>query len=104
MMRDICFYDCLSGISVLRLEDGCKLKLVDFVGAAGHSVNMGRQGASHIHSVVVNSNNNEDGKYPNLFACDLGADMVISFSVSAAGKLTGGLNFKNYAAIFRSEI
>jgi len=69
--------DSTSGIATFLIADDCSLKFVQYVPAFGRSVNPGRQGASHIHSV----NFFESGSTLMLLACDLGADAIITYLV-----------------------
>jgi 6-phosphogluconolactonase (cycloisomerase 2 family) len=80
-----------AGISVLKVEPDCSLTLKPehYVpcprpGAPSRSVDPGRQGASHIHSV-----NALPGSTTRVFACDLGTDTITTFDVDPkTGKTT----------------
>lgn len=64
-----------------RIEQDCRLTLVDSKIHAGSSVDPQRQGAAHVHSLVPA----RDGF---LFACDLGMDLIFMYKLQSDGKLT----------------
>lgn len=75
-----------SGASVAAFSrrDGCGLTLEDSaaVDAPSHVDPDGRQGASHIHSVVLSH------RLPGIaFACDLGGDRIYAFRYDGSGRL-----------------
>ena len=71
--------DGASGVSSFKILDGCLLEKLHYMPARGRSVNPGHQSASHIHSV-----NFWPGHENVFFACDLGADAIITATVTEA--------------------
>lgn len=66
-----------AGVSLFRRTRGCGLERVSTLGvdAPSHVDPDGRQGASHIHSVIASA------RFPGVaFACDLGGDAVLALT------------------------
>lgn len=71
-----------AGVSSLAIAQDCSLKQVDFVPHAGSGPDKDRQGGAHVHSVYAS----RDGQLA--YVCDLGQDLIFTYSVSEDGKLT----------------
>lgn len=76
-----------AGVSSTKVTADCSLAAGSFTGTAGHSVDPGRQGASHLHSVVATP-----GSSTTFHGLDLGQDAVFTFVINQA---TGAIVEKN---------
>jgi len=72
----------VGSIAIKSSGVGCGLELVDFVPHAGSGPDKSRQGGAHVHSVYASRN----GKFA--YACDLGQDLIFTYSVAEDGKLS----------------
>lgn len=71
----------VSSLAITQSGGGCGLELRDFVPHAGSGPDKSRQGGAHVHSVY----GSRDGKFA--YACDLGQDLIFTYSVAEDGKL-----------------
>jgi 6-phosphogluconolactonase (cycloisomerase 2 family) len=68
--------DGTAGISSLKVSEDCSLTMAQFLPEKGRSVDPGRQGMSHVHSV-----NALPKSKTQFVVCDLGADALISMKM-----------------------
>ena len=61
-----------AGVASFHIGDDCSLTKGDSVPIDGHSIDPSRQGASHVHSVLLDAKGSNDSS-ARFFACDLGA-------------------------------
>jgi 6-phosphogluconolactonase len=69
-----------AAVTSFKIGSNCSLTLVDTLPHSGQSVNPQRQGGAHPHSFVPVRDN-------LAYACDLGMDVIFTYSVSPEGKL-----------------
>lgn len=71
-----------ASVQTFTIAEDCSLAKADLKPHNGSSVNKARQGAAHPHSTVVGRTNNL------VFVCDLGMDIIFTYSIDSEGKLT----------------
>uniref|UniRef100_A0A7S4SJ17 6-phosphogluconolactonase n=1 Tax=Alexandrium monilatum TaxID=311494 RepID=A0A7S4SJ17_9DINO len=71
-----------AGAASLAISAPCRLEQRDFVPHDGSGPDRSRQGAAHVHSIYAS----RDGQLA--YSCDLGQDLIFTYSVGADGKLT----------------